>query len=39
MEGTKLLQAHYADAITVDVLRAEQQRIALAKCRCGTPSG
>ena len=30
-ESTKLLQAHYADAISLDMLKAEQQRIALAK--------
>ena len=30
-ESDKLLQAHYADAITLDVLKTEQQRIALAK--------
>ena len=30
-ESSKLLQAHYADAITLDVLKSEQQRIALAK--------
>ena len=31
VESAKLLQAHYADAISLDVLKAEQQRIALAK--------
>jgi hypothetical protein len=31
VESTKLLQAHYADAITLDVLKAEQQRIPFAK--------
>ena len=30
-ESDKLLQAHYADAIPLDVLKTEQQRIALAK--------
>jgi site-specific DNA recombinase len=30
-ESAKLLQAHYADAIGLDVLKAEQQRIALAR--------
>ena len=32
-ESQKALKAHYADAIPVDVLKQEQQRIAIAKAR------
>lgn len=31
VESSKVLQAHYADAIDIETLKAEQQRIALAK--------